>query len=160
MIRCGEDEDGNLEGVGSLERGEPTILLTDTLRHRFRGRFGVPGKKVRERRPRIGHGRGRKGEHPREMKTQERIGSIRSGNTGRLVARILAWLKPLKASSGPRGLLQARTSSDVRAGRRHQRGGPMGNASAETLNVAEDGRPSQRPRFRSARFEPEDVAAT
>lgn len=32
------------------------------------------------------------------MKTQERIGSYHSGNTGWVVARTLAWLKPLKAS--------------------------------------------------------------
>lgn len=32
------------------------------------------------------------------MKTQERIGSYHSGNTGWVVARTFAWLKPLKAS--------------------------------------------------------------
>jgi hypothetical protein len=68
--------------VGSLERGQPIFLLADTLRHRFRGRFGARGTKVRERRPRKWHGHGRRREHPREVKTQERIGSIYSGNTG------------------------------------------------------------------------------
>jgi hypothetical protein len=56
---------------------------------------------VRERRPRKRRGRGRKGEHPREVKTQERIGSNRRGNTRRMDARIPTWLNPLKASPGP-----------------------------------------------------------
>jgi hypothetical protein len=43
------------------------------------------------------HGRGRKGEHLREVKSQERIGSTGSGNTGRMAVRILTWLNPLKA---------------------------------------------------------------
>jgi hypothetical protein len=81
--RRGEDEDGNLGGVGSLERDKPTFLLIETLRHRRRGRFGVRRVQVRERRLHIRCGRGRKGEHPREMKTQERIGSCRRGNTRR-----------------------------------------------------------------------------
>lgn len=48
-------------------------------------------------------GRGRKGENPREMKTQERIGSGRPGNTGRVDARTLAKLKPLKSSPFDQG---------------------------------------------------------
>jgi hypothetical protein len=45
------------------------------------------------------HGRGRKGEYPREVKTQERIGSTVWGNTRRSAVRILTWLNPLKARS-------------------------------------------------------------
>jgi hypothetical protein len=44
------------------------------------------------------YGRGRKGENPREVKTQERIGSNRQGNTGRMDVRTLVQLKPLKAT--------------------------------------------------------------
>jgi hypothetical protein len=97
-VPAGEDEDKDLGRVGSLERGQPIFLLADTLRHGFRGRFGACETKVRERRPRKWHGRGRRGENPREVKTHERIGSIRSGNTGWLAARTLTWLNPLKAN--------------------------------------------------------------
>jgi hypothetical protein len=44
------------------------------------------------------HGRGRRGENPRKMKTQERIGSSHMGKTKRMEAQILTWLKPLKMS--------------------------------------------------------------
>jgi hypothetical protein len=43
------------------------------------------------------YGRGRKGEHLKEVKTQERIGSAGRDNTRRMVVRILTWLNPLKA---------------------------------------------------------------
>jgi hypothetical protein len=46
----------------------------------------------------IRYGRGRKGENPREVKSQERIGSNRQGNTGRLVVRTFTRLKPLKVN--------------------------------------------------------------
>jgi hypothetical protein len=78
-IRRDEDEDENLGRVGSLERGKPIFLLTETLRHRQRSRFGAFGVEVLERRPGIWSGRGRKGENPREVKSQERIGSNHHG---------------------------------------------------------------------------------
>jgi hypothetical protein len=53
---------------------------------------------VRERRLSNRPSHGRRGENPRELKTQERIGSNRRGKTGRMDARILTQLKPLKAS--------------------------------------------------------------
>jgi hypothetical protein len=42
------------------------------------------------------HGQGKTGENPREMKFQERIGTGCQGNTGQLVVRTFALLKPLK----------------------------------------------------------------
>jgi hypothetical protein len=54
LFWCDGDEDENLERVGSLERVQPTFLLIETLRHRRRGRFGVSGVEVRERRLRSG----------------------------------------------------------------------------------------------------------
>jgi hypothetical protein len=78
-IRRDEDEDGDLGRVGSLERGKPSFLFIETLWHRHRGRFGAPGVEVRERRPVIWSGRGRKSENPREVKSQERIGSNHLG---------------------------------------------------------------------------------
>jgi hypothetical protein len=78
-IRRDEDEDENLGRVGSLERGTPIFLLTETLWHRHRGRFGALGVEVLERRPGVWSGRGRKGENPREVKSQERIGSNHLG---------------------------------------------------------------------------------
>jgi hypothetical protein len=83
------DEDGDLGRVGSLERGQPILLLADTLRHRPPDRLGAPEVEVRERRSYKRYDRGNRGEHPREVKTQERIGSNRPGNTGRLGARTL-----------------------------------------------------------------------
>lgn len=56
-----------------------------------------PRGQVRERRAVQRHGRVRRGEHPKEVKTQERIGSGRRDNTRWLAAWILAWLNPLEA---------------------------------------------------------------
>jgi hypothetical protein len=39
--RRNEDEDKNLERVGSLERGKPILPHGDTLRHGFHGCFGA-----------------------------------------------------------------------------------------------------------------------
>jgi hypothetical protein len=74
---CCSDEGEDLERVGSLERDQPILLLIETLRHKFFGPFRRPKTEVRERRQCIWHGRGRRGENPKEMKTQERIGSSR-----------------------------------------------------------------------------------
>jgi hypothetical protein len=79
-FRRDEDEDKNLARVGSLERGKPILLLVETLRLRCCGRCGARKTQGRERRSDIGFGHGRRGESPREVKTQERIGSNRSGN--------------------------------------------------------------------------------
>jgi hypothetical protein len=87
-FRRGGDEDRNLGRVGSLERGKPIFLLTDTLWHGRDDHFGARRVQVRERRLRKWRGRGRKGEYPRGVKTQERIGSNRRGNTRRMEARI------------------------------------------------------------------------
>jgi len=87
-IRCEGDEDEDLGGVGSLERGKPILLLTDTLGHSRHGHLGARADQVRERRLRKRRGRGRRGEDLREVKTQERIGSNRRGNTWRMDARI------------------------------------------------------------------------
>jgi hypothetical protein len=76
--RC-EDEDENLERVGSLARGKLIFRFVDTLRHDGRGHLGALDGKVRERRLGIRPGYGRRGENPREMKTQERIGSNHFG---------------------------------------------------------------------------------
>jgi hypothetical protein len=71
------DEDKNLGRVGSLERGKPIFLLQrDSEARRSRPSLYVRGIQVRERRSHVWCGHGRKGEHPREVKTQERIGSI------------------------------------------------------------------------------------
>jgi hypothetical protein len=58
------------------------------------------------------YGRGRKGENPREVKTQERIGSNRQGNTGRMDARTLVQLKPLKATPPAPCCMRRKPSSD------------------------------------------------
>jgi hypothetical protein len=42
------------------------------------------------------HGQGKTEENPKEMKFQERIGTGCQGNTGQLVVRTFALLKPLK----------------------------------------------------------------
>jgi len=44
------------------------------------------------------HGQGRRGENPQELKTQERIGAGRLGNTRRLDAWTHTQLNPLKLS--------------------------------------------------------------
>lgn len=49
-----EDEDRDLERVGSLERGQPIFLLADTLERRCSGRLGVPYGEAQERRRGIG----------------------------------------------------------------------------------------------------------
>jgi hypothetical protein len=113
---AGGDEDRNLARAGSLERGKPILLRVDTLRHAGQGRFGASVPQVRERRPYDGYGHGRRGEDPREVKTQERIGSNLPGNTWRLVARTLTWLKPLKTSP-PRPVRGTRVDG---CGRRHR----------------------------------------
>jgi hypothetical protein len=75
------DEDKNLERVGSLERGKPILLLQrDSEARRSRPSSYAREIQVRERRLHVWCGHGRRGEHPREVKTQERIGSICSGN--------------------------------------------------------------------------------
>jgi hypothetical protein len=98
LIRWDEDEDKNLARVGILAREKPIFLLIETLGHRHVGRFGAHRVQVRERRLSNRPSHGRRGENLREMKTQERIGSNRRGKTGRMDARILTRLKPLKAS--------------------------------------------------------------
>jgi hypothetical protein len=113
---AGGDEDKNLARVGSLARGKPILLRADTLRHAGQDRFGAPVPQVRERRPYNGCGHGRRGENPREVKTQERIGSNLPGNTWRLVARTLTWLNPLKTSP-PRPVRGTRVDG---CGRRHR----------------------------------------
>jgi hypothetical protein len=75
------DEDKNLGRVGSLERGKPIFLLQrDSEARRSRPSLYARGIQVRERRLHVWCGHGRRGEYPREVKTQERIGSICSGN--------------------------------------------------------------------------------
>jgi hypothetical protein len=75
------DEDKNLGRVGSLERGKPIFLLQRDSEARIsRSSSYAHEIQVRERRPHVWCGHGRRGEHPREVKTQERIGSICSGN--------------------------------------------------------------------------------
>jgi hypothetical protein len=91
------DKDRDLERVGNLERGKPIFLFIETLWHRQQGRFGVRVAQVRERRARNWRGHGRKGENPREVKTQERIGSNCRGKTRQLDARIPTLLKSLKS---------------------------------------------------------------
>jgi len=45
------DEDENLEGAGNLERGKPTSLFFETLRHRKQYLFAGTSSEVRERAP-------------------------------------------------------------------------------------------------------------
>jgi hypothetical protein len=74
----GEDEDENLERVGGLARGKPIVLFTETLRHRpVVASAPIVLKCVRGGSQTAS--RDRTGEHPRGVKTQERIGSNRLG---------------------------------------------------------------------------------
>jgi len=66
------DEDEKLERVGGLARDEPTFLQTETLGHR---RWRTPRRSaLRSAREEAWQWlrRGRKGEHPGELKNQER----------------------------------------------------------------------------------------
>jgi len=69
------------------------------------------------------HGQGRRREHLKELKTQERIGAGRLGNTRRLDARTHTQLNPLKLSrsdlSQPYGphLRMCENTTNLRQGR-------------------------------------------
>jgi len=84
--------------VGILERDKPILLLTETPEHRPLEPPGLMGSSVWEE---MGPWslRGRRGENPGGMKTQERIGSIPGLTPPGWLYGFLFRLKPLKTDS-------------------------------------------------------------
>lgn len=119
LVERGEDEDGKLERVGSTRERQANLPGRRDSEAREAGRFQRPRFASAREEAVQRYGRARKGDYPRELKTQERIGSYHPGNTGWLVARTLAWLKPLKASLQPRRV--GRRMTGLRTGTKRAR---------------------------------------
>jgi hypothetical protein len=95
------DEDRKLTRVGTLAREKPIFLLTETLEHRIartprRSRIRSAREEAWQR-----SCRGRKGEHPGELKTRRGVGSSRRPNGRRPDERTPDELESLKATTRP-----------------------------------------------------------